>query len=35
MALINNTNLGVMIEVESNFRLALKDIEDKLEGNKN
>ena len=27
IALINNTNLSVMAEVETNFRKALKDIE--------
>lgn len=33
IALINNTNLGSMVEVESNFQLALNGIQDKLEGN--
>ena len=32
IAISNNTNLGSMIEVESNFQLALKGIEDRLEG---
>ena len=29
VALINNTNMGKMAEVESNFLLALKEIEEK------
>ena len=29
VALINNTNMGKMAEVESNFLLALKEVEEK------
>jgi len=32
IAMINQSSPGAMVEVESNFQLALKGIDEKLEG---